>query len=173
MGQWGPPICASATVATIGELVIEGESGDPISLHIDGCWNFLDPTMLWAPFGARGENVVIPSTPGRFPEPWRLDQSTYDLQIVIDGDNDWNGDPYSNPWEGLETNLEYLVDELIIPPADVTVKTRPATLAMPSGAMRGADVQPRSQQHRTSELQVIYMTMALVVCAGRFEVVPS
>ena len=89
-----------------------------VDMHIGGCWNVLNPQVLWMPTDTRGANSVVSHASGRLPKPWHLDQSTYSLQIIIDGCNDWDGDPYDNPLEGLETNIEYLFQTIIIPPDD-------------------------------------------------------
>jgi len=136
MRMWAP-ICAQDTIDTIGSLTINN-----VLMHIDGAWNVLNPQVLWVPTDTRGANSVVSHASGRRKKPWHLDQSTYSLQLIIDGTKDWDGDPYTDPFEGLETNIEYLVQNVVLPP-DEPLASYDAELIMPSGNVREGAVQPR------------------------------
>lgn len=148
---------------TIGELTI-----NDVSMHIDGAWNILNVQVLWIGNAVRAGNTIVAYDRGRLALPYRVDEASYQLQMVIDGTYDWLGNPYSDPWIGLETNVEYLWDNVFIPP-DAPTATYPATLEMPSGEVRVADVQPRVNDLGATGTPTFVTTMILVVPHGRFE----
>lgn len=152
-----------------GELLITGESGLETSLHVDGAWDATNAHVLWlrGEGAVRGQNVVISGAEGQLGEPWRTDQSTYGLEMLVDGSNDVDGNPYASYLEGLEANLTFLEEEFCLNPSQVT--SYPARLVMPSGAVRTADVQPRSLLAGPSDgLGVVRAVLTLVVLGGRF-----
>jgi hypothetical protein len=59
--------------------------------------------------------------------------------MVIFGEFDQAGNPVEAGWEGLEANIDYLRSN-VADPTDVGDGTRPATLTMPTGAVRSADI---------------------------------
>lgn len=157
----GQPICASATVDTLGEFVIEGTS-----MHIDGAWNVLNPQVLWTPNAVKGSNRNKPRARGSRPNPWRTGESTYSLRMLIDGmwdvgQNDWA----SNPWVGLQHNLEYLFDTVVNPPTAPTA-VRAATLDMPDGTIYEGGVQPRTLIHQETETSVFTAVLTVIVPGG-------
>lgn len=139
-------------------------------MHVDGAWDALNVDTLWLPNGVVGTNRGVGHAAGRRALPWRRDQSTYSIRMVIDGHNNGASVPYDNPLEGLEFNVGYLYDQLVVPLDDPTSDvTRPASLVMPSGAVRYAEVQPTSLETQSTEGLGCYMAvMTLVVPSGMF-----
>lgn len=153
----------SQVCSTLGQLTING-----VLMHKEGAWNVLNPQILWLPTDERGSNVVISRARGRRAYPWRTDQSSYPLSLLVDGVLDWDGNPYANPWEGLETNLAYLYANVLIPPTAPTA-VRAASLLMPSGETRIADVQPKHLGIPNAVENACFTdTLTLVVPDGAF-----
>lgn len=117
-----------------GELVINS-----VTLHTPAwcCTNLID---LWMPPPTRGENVIIDELPGTRPYWRQVDESHHSLPMVITGVCDNSGNPATDFHAQLETNLDYLITNVILPPTEPTA-TYPATLTLPSGTTRTADVQ--------------------------------
>lgn len=158
------PICAQATMDTLGALTINN-----VLMHADGAWNVLNPHVLWFPSADRGSNVVISHTRGRRAQPWRYDEGTYSMQIIIDGVLDQDGDPHDNPWMGLQLNSDYLLANVFLPPT-APAATRDASLDMPDGSTRVATVQPRLLVPPRDALCASFVTtFTLKVMEGLFE----
>lgn len=143
-----------------GELFINS-----ISMHTPA-WCVLDLLPLWAFPATRGGNVIVPGASGQRAYPRRIDETTYSLEMVIVGDVDQSGDPYDNPLVGLQTNLEYLWDNVVSPP-DAPTATRPAELDMPDGSTRSDDVQVALELGRHGAHDVLAV-LELTVPSGRF-----
>lgn len=115
------------------------------SLEINGvlmhtpAWTIVDVTQLWMGANIRGGDRLLPSTPGVIPYRRRMTVTRHSLPMVIVGYVDQAGTPYNDPWEGLETNIDYL-RAWIVDPTNVGDGTLPATLTMPSGGTRTADI---------------------------------
>lgn len=116
-----------------GELTAAG-----IVMHGPG-WCVLDCTPLWGQVNVTGGNRRLSRTHGDRPLPRYRTTTEHSLGMMICGETDQDGDPYPNPWLGLELNLKYLRDNLVDPPGTAT-GTRASTLLMPSGDLRTADV---------------------------------
>ena len=161
---WIPaPICAQDTMATLGALTING-----VLMHVDGAWNVLNPQVLWMPTDTRGGNSIISHSSGRRKKPWHLDQSSYSLRLVVDGVRDENGDPHLSVWEGIEYNVEYLYQNIIIPP-DEPLASYDAELVMPSGEVREGEVQPRPFPVNDPEVGAFTTIMPLIVPGVRLQ----
>ena len=113
-----------------------------VNLFITGCWTVTNIEELWTGNAARGGNVVIAGATGQRAYPWRLDQSVYLLEMLFSGENNSSGTPYSNPYTGLVTNIEAFRAGVVAPPSAPTA-TYSATLTLPGGSTRTANVQPR------------------------------
>lgn len=118
----------------LGSLTISTES------LATPAWDIPDLTSLWFSAGRRGDSIVMPGADGRRSNPSRLDEIEVDLLFLVNGEVDRLGTPYSDAWEGLETNLEYLWTNVFVP-IDNGRGTRPAVLTLPSAATRNADVR--------------------------------
>lgn len=159
--ELGEPICASATVATLGEFFVEDTS-----LHIDGAWNVLNPQVLWTPNAVKGSNRNKPRARGTRANPWRIAESTYSLRMIIDGTFDvGENDNATNPWVGLQHNLDYLMEFVVNPPTAPTA-TRDGLLVMPDGEQREGPVQPRTLIHQETELSVFTAVLTVIVPGG-------
>lgn len=116
-----------------GALEING-----ISMHTPA-WTVVDLTMLWMGAEIRGGDRLLPTVPGVIPYRRRMTVTQHSLPMVIVGYVDESGTPYSDPWEGLEANIDYLRG-WIVDPTNVGDGTLPAELTMPSGVTRTADI---------------------------------
>lgn len=118
----------------LGKLTING-----INMH-NSAWNLPDIRDLWLPRAYRGANVIVPGAAGQRPYPLRIDEGDYDLPMQITGVCDPNGHIYDDEFKGLQWNIEYLEAHVLTPPAAPTA-TQAATLLMPDGDTRVANVQ--------------------------------
>lgn len=116
-----------------GALEING-----VSMHTDA-WTVIDLTVLWMGADIRGTDRILPTTPGVIPYRRRMTVTRHSLPMVIVGYVDQTGTPYSDPWEGLETNIDFL-RAWVVDPTNVGDGTLPASLTMPSGSTRTADI---------------------------------
>jgi len=87
----------------------------------------------------RGEDRLLPLAAGVIPYLRRRTVTRHSLPMVIQGEVDENGVPYPDVWAGLEANIAQLRAS-VVDPTGVGDGTRPASLVMPSGATRTADV---------------------------------
>lgn len=157
------PLCAQATVDTLGELVVNG-----VSMHVDGAWNCLNPTGLWIWTDTKGQNRPIPGGHGDRAFPWRIASGTHGLPFLIEGIYDVGlGEYATSPWVGLQHNIEYLRENVIRPPA-APAKTRSASLTLPDGVVANALVQPRLLEYTPTETETWNAVMTLVVPRGEF-----
>lgn len=122
-------ICATPD----GQLAIDG-----VSMHTPA-WNVLTVVELWMPGNQRGLDRLLPLTPGVQAHQRRLTVTRHSLPMVIVGEVDENGDPNADLWAGLEANVATL-HASVVAPTGVGDGTRAATLTMPSGAVRNADI---------------------------------
>lgn len=93
---------------------------------------------LWIVLDRRGEDRLVPYT-GVIPYPRRATATRHDLRIVVAGDVNQSGTPQADARVGLENNLSYLYTN-VVAPVTTGDGTRAATLTMPSGATRTANV---------------------------------
>jgi hypothetical protein len=85
-----------------------------------------------------GESTLYPGVAGRRANPRRLDETTYRLSAFIcTGALDPDGDPNTNPYQGLKDNKAYLFDNVVA----VGSTTKPAVYTAPNGSTAEADVQ--------------------------------
>lgn len=118
----------------LGKLTING-----VDMHTPA-WNVLDPTVLYQPTDFVGENLRIPGAHGRRAYPLWIDQGHFLLPMLISGEVDQSGNLYATTYLGAQTNLDYLNANVTTPPAAPTA-TQAATLLMPDGSTRNANVQ--------------------------------
>lgn len=151
-----------------GDLEIDGYSVvKPVSDSLYQPWTIEDLSSLWGPPAVRGANTLIPGIEGRYANPRRVDETTYQLIMHITGAIDQSGTPYSDPVMGLATNLDYLWDNVASPPTPPD-STRSAVLTMPDDTTRDAEVQVQLQ---VGDLLGPYDKAAVLVVtvpAGRF-----
>lgn len=128
-------------------------------------WRMQDLSPLWFPPDVRGSNVIIPGTAGRRAYTKRVDETSYDLPMLIYHTVNISGSSYADHYDGLQENVAYLYANVVAPTIGTTVA---AMLTYPSGSTASADVQCELElsQHLgvTSTLAVLTVT----VPAGRF-----
>lgn len=144
-----------------GKLTISG-----ISMH-GPAWNVLDCMPLWLPQSTRGTNVVIPGAAGTRAYPIRLHEARHSLEMAITGWADRNGVLTNDPWVGLQANIEYLRANIEAPPAAPTA-TRTATLLMPDGTSRSANIQVVSLTIVWHVQTNVGALLEIVIPSGRF-----
>lgn len=84
----------------------------------------------------------ISGNPGSIVFAPEVDGATFDLQFVVIGECDSTGELFDDPWVGLESNINMLRAN-ILDPIPTNKGLQPATLVMPSGAERVADILVR------------------------------
>lgn len=144
-----------------GSLTIDG-----VSMHTDA-WTIVDLTNLWFGGDVRGQDRLIPGVAGVIPYRRRTTVTTYSLPMVIIGDVDQTGTPYSDIWEGLESNINYLRSN-VVDPTNTGDGTRSATLLMPSGSSRTADIHVLRLALGTVSRGVMRATLDISIPSGCF-----
>ena len=98
-----------------------------------------DLTPLWMETDNDGDDVELPGADGVVPHQRFLQAKKVALPMLISGDCNAAGVDYSNAWVGLETNVGLFTAAVLLP-TGTGDGTHPATLVLPSGATRTADV---------------------------------
>lgn len=127
---------------------------------------------LWADFEVRGEDRILPSVPGFLSYQRRITETRVDLRLLVTGDIDGQtGAVQADAIAGLEANLE-LLRAGVIAPVDTQAGTRAATLTMPSGGTRTADIhvlQVTTQSYLLQECGSLWIgTLHIDIPEGRF-----
>lgn len=107
----------------IDSLTISG-----ISLRVDGAWGIKDTSPL-LDMAVRGEDILIPGIDGVVPQVRRLDILVVSLGLMIFGQKNVNGTPYSDQRLGVYTNLHYL-NENVVKPTATGDGTRPVVFTV-------------------------------------------
>lgn len=145
---------------------------DSTSLNTYG-WMVQNLSSLW--FGAtyRGTNRQLPRYPGHIGYPKRLDPHEFSLVFWVTGLFDAAGAPWTDPWEGLEENLEDLWDA-VFSPVTTGDGARACTLTTPSETDRTARVQfdPLDTNTEIEDATLVQFLMTGTILGGRFERVP-
>ena len=120
-------LCATPLIPDIryGELSVDGNS-----LH-KPWWNITDLSELFSSGSSRGSNPLVETLAGRPAAPILEDQIECSFPLVFSGALDPNGDPYTNPFEGLHRNRHLLHAAIIEPFSTGTAATLDATLSLP------------------------------------------
>jgi hypothetical protein len=131
---------------------------DGVDLSVDGAWRIKDHTPLKEPPAQRGDDRLIPGDSGRLAMLRRVDATTKRLDIWFFGINDVNGDPYTDQQAGLQANIDYIVDNVVMP-TGVGDGTRFATWYLPDESSRstylhvlGLTLERRSPSHAIGTL---------------------
>lgn len=82
-----------------------------VDTHTYG-WKVIDYTSLRRRTRV-GEDRVIPGSPGRLYVPREWDEQTAVLTFKIKGDFDKDGTAYSDSFEGVDENHQYLLDNVV------------------------------------------------------------
>lgn len=123
-------ICGAPT----GRLQVDG-----VNLHCPA-WTMPDLLELWFGADVRGDDQLIPGLGGVIANRRRTTVTRHSLPMTICGDVDRNGARYDgDAWAGLEQNIDYLRTN-VVDPTNTGDGTRAATLFMPSGDTRTADI---------------------------------
>lgn len=156
----GPPSPLNSRTDT-GALTING-----VDMHTPA-WNVLDCTPLWLYVETRGQNIVLPGTSGTYAYPRRVHEARHSLQMAITGFVDSSGVPNADPWAGLQENIDYLRDNVAEPPTPPT-STVSASLVMPDGSTRTADIQVVAFTIGEHYHVATAAILDIVIPAGRF-----
>lgn len=132
-------------------------------------WDIPSLVKLWAEADVRGENKLLPGAPGMRPYPTRLTESTHELAFFIFGDTALDGTFIANGWEGLQDHLDALWTNVFAPVTTGT-GTRTATLTLPSGDVRTAEVQfePLTFAGDVYDARHVEAVITMIIPAGRF-----
>lgn len=130
-------------------------------------WDVVSLRGLWTVVATRGSNVRIPTVQGAKKRRRRIDEArARTLDMVIIGEYDRLGSLNADPRVGLETNLNYLRENVMDPP---TAAALDATLTMPSGAERTAEVQIESFELGEGTESLTLATVTFTIVGGVFE----
>lgn len=144
----------------MGTLTIGG-----VELVNSHAWTITDLKPLWEGPDVRGTDRLLPTAAGVIAYPRRATVSKRNLAMVIVGDTDWTGAPYSDDAVGLETNVMYLRAH-VIDPTGTGDGTRPAVLTLPSGATRTGNVHVVGLTFGTQQQGKTLATLAIEIPAG-------
>lgn len=98
-------------------------------------WKVLNLLELWQPADQRGNDRLVPGTAGVLAQQRRETVTRRSLQMLIVGDVNWNGVVQADKFEGLQSNVNYLIST-VVTPTGTGDGTRYATLTMPNGDVR-------------------------------------
>lgn len=150
-----------------GELVI-----DDISMH-GPAWNILDLRDLWMPASIRGSDTIIPGAIGVLAHRRRVTVTRHTLPMALTGECDKDGIPapgIGDPVDllkQLQDNIDYL-RENVVDPTNVGNGTRAATLTMPDGSERTADIHVEGLTIVSAVQHVLATTLNISIPAGLF-----
>lgn len=132
-------------------------------------WDIPSLVRLWAEADVRGENKLLPGAPGLRSYPTRLTQSEHDLAFFIFGDTALDGSAIADAWEGLQDHLDALWTNVFAPVTTGT-GTRSATLTMPDGSERLAEVQfePLTFAGDVYDARQVEAVIHMIIPSGRF-----
>lgn len=148
----------------VGELTISG-----VTMHTYG-WNVLDVRELWVTVERRGQDRLIPTVSGMRPKRRRITATTHSLPMVVSGLHTPEGVDIADPVARLaqfQENLDYLMDNVV---ADVptVAGTRTATLTMPAGGTRSAQIHVLGITPGTWTPAVMRATLDISIPGGKF-----
>lgn len=145
-----------------GSLTIAG-----VSMHTPA-WDVVDLVPLWVtPTVRGGPNRAIPGISGRRSFQRRFDETAHSLRMIVHGEVNRLGVPQANPWAGLQANIAYLRAN-VVDPTGATDGTRAATLAMPDGSTRTANIVVLGMTPGEFVKYVRKFTLDILIPAGGF-----
>lgn len=71
-------------------------------------WQCLNPMEMRQGLATRGKDRLIPGAAGVLPGKRRPTSTQRLLELVVNGELDWEGEPYTDGHEGLDANLMHL-----------------------------------------------------------------
>lgn len=137
-----PSFASPRATTQLGALTINS-----ISLHIAGCWNFIDVDQLWVPNAIKGDNLDISGAPGTRALPYDYDESLYVLPGVIGSRRDRTGALHTSVRLGLRLNIKEFEAQIVQPPTAPTA-VYAASLTTPDADTLTADVQVTGFTHK-------------------------
>lgn len=147
-------------VLIIGGIVMNGPA-----------WDISDLTDLWFTADVRGDDRILPGVAGVIPYRRRTTVTRHDLTILVIGDVDATGAPHSDSYIGLETNISSLYTN-VVTPTNTGDGTRAASLVLPSGATRTANIHilglVKQRQFLSDYQSALEATLQISIPAGRF-----
>lgn len=146
---------------TDGQLTING-----VDL-VGPAWDVVNLRKLWTVTATRGSNVLIPTVQGKKARRLRVDEVNHTLDMVIIGEYDRLSSENADPVVGLEANINYLRAN-VTDPTGTGDGTLAATLTMPSGATRTADIQVNSFTIGEGLDSMCLATLDITVPSGAF-----
>jgi hypothetical protein len=157
-----PPVITRAEY-----LEVDGEGAIGYIPLATPAWEILDLSPLWDGPDVIGEDRHVPGY-GALSFRREVTASRRALPMMIYGEYAQDGVAYLDPREGLQTNLDYLLTNLVVPPA-AGDGTRAAILHGPGGATKTANLQVLSPL-RTAPAGPLALRASLevVIPAGRF-----
>lgn len=147
---------------------------DGIQLQANGDDGFClvrNPWVLWHGPAVRGSDRLIPGAAGVRPHRRRATVTKRQLELVIFGDNDIDGDPHTDPQEGLEANVAYIraniTDPIVAEPG-----TRTVVVGLPSGATMTGEAHVEELELGAISGTTMLAVITLSIPAGALVVVP-
>lgn len=118
----------------------------------------------------RGEDRLIPAAAGVIPFRRRITRTSHELRLVIVGDVDEAGAATADHTAGLDSNIAYLLTNVVTPPA-TDAGTRAATYVTSGGRSLTADIHVvgMTQKEYALGLNAVWIgTLNISVPAGAF-----
>jgi len=128
-------------------------------------WDCLNIHVLWQSPAIRGSDRLLPGAVGVRPRRRRVDVTKYTLELVIRGEQNWEGTYYASAATGLETNVYYLRSNV----TDVYTSgdgTRSATLHNPAGGTKTGYLHVESFQLEPVSFKTARATIDISIPAG-------
>lgn len=100
-------------------------------------WRTNNLAPLWDAAQQRGDDRLVPYLDGLTPERRRVDVMRVPIPVTVFGDYNWNNTAYSNKRIGLQTNMDHLRANLLLPSTSDDDPTLDLILHMPDGSTRG------------------------------------
>lgn len=120
----------------------------------------------------RGEDRIVPHTPGRKSYKRILDASRWDFNLWVNGDVNYLGVDTSNSEEGLAANLALIRSTLFEGATTAADGTLAASVTIPGWGTKTANITMvglERQRYNKAEDQAIWLgTLQISVPAGRF-----
>lgn len=147
-------------------FTIDGVPSDTPAWNVENIDELLKPAKRRGPSG-----VAIVNAHGRLAQSMWRDSATRVMSWTINCHQDWDGNPYTDAHEGVEANLQYLLDNVYAVP-DNDDSTRELVLHPPSGITRTGTVQVRDFDWTTAGPNLLAV-VEFYLCEGELREVGS
>lgn len=128
-----------------------------------------DLEQLWSAAPIDGENLLMPEGHGRLPRDWFIEEQQLDVRYLLSGLVLPDGEPASNPAEGIAANYAHLVD-IVGSPLTWTGSTVETIVTRSDGATLTGDVQGFVSRLGAREGSVCRCSVTVVIPAGALAV---